>query len=296
MKKSIRYLISLVGGVVVSMVLQWPGKDLRMIACDVGQGDAILLTQGFSQVLVDGGPSGQKVLACLRRHIPFWDRRIELIVMTHSDKDHMNGLSDVLKRYELIYFATGDGIGATDGFDRLIETIRDEGVDVLGVEQGDELRVGGSEGISARVLWPSDINREKLAVFHDNFTSYQGSQILGLSARGEDVNERSVVLEVEWEGYKILLTGDSGDQTEKSLIEAGMLQNVDVVKVGHHGSKFSSSQEFLEMLNPEVAVVSVGKNSYGHPTSETLGRLKNVGAEIRRTDEEGDVVIIFRAQ
>lgn len=293
MKKGMRYVVSLVIGVVVSVVLQWPDSGLRMIACDVGQGDAILLTQGFNQVLVDGGPSGQKVLSCLRRHIPFWDRRIELIVMTHSDKDHMNGLSDVLKRYELIHFVTGDGINMTDGFDRLIEIVRDEDVHVLGVEQGDILRVGGLRGIGMRVLWPSNINREKLAVFHNNSISSNGSQILGVSARGDDVNERSVVLEVEWKGYKILLAGDSGDQTEKSLMSLGLVGNVDVVKVGHHGSKFSSSQEFLNILNPKVAVVSVGKNSYGHPTREVLDRLKNVGAEIRRTDEEGDVVIVF---
>lgn len=107
------------------------------------------------------------------------------------------------------------------------------------------------------------------------------------------MNERLVVMVVESGGYRVLLTADSGDQTEKELLARGWVEDVDVIKVGHHGSKYSSSQAFLEAFDPEIAVISVGKNSYGHPTSEVLERLRSVGAKIKRIDELGNVVVDF---
>lgn len=274
----------------------WPASELRFVACDVGQGDAILLTSGFNQILVDGGPSGQRVLECLRRYLPFWDRRIELVVMTNSDADHSGGLADVVKRYQLISFVSGDGIKLTDTFLRLRESLWENNVRVEGVEAGDVVRIGekgAGEEIVLRVLWPNELKREKLTLFREEFDASVGKQVMGASDNGKDINERSVVIEAEWQGYRILLTGDSGFQTEKSLLKSGTLRDIDLLKVGHHGSKYSTSQEYLMILRPEWAVISVGKNRYGHPTEEAIGRLAEAGIDVRRTDREGDVVVEF---
>ena len=142
------------------------------------------------------------------------------------------------------------------------------------------------------VLWPPDTIEENVAIFGDQMDKDKREQILGASAKRGDLNERSVILLLLEDNKKILLSGDSGDQTEKELLKQGKPPQIDVLKVGHHGSKYASGLEYLQKLAPSLAVISVGeKNRYGHPTNETLDRLKQVGAQVRRTDEEGTIVI-----
>ncbi|MFH2019588.1 MAG: MBL fold metallo-hydrolase [bacterium] len=289
------YGVGLILGFLLLVVSQIPSEKARLLACDVGQGDAILIIKGKIQVLVDGGPSGEKILACLAEQIPFFDRTIELIVLTNTDFDHMNGLSSVLERYNVIQFVTADGVHESAALTRFADEISNSGVKVSGVERGDEIRVGAgekSEELIFEVLWPSEVKREYLAVFSNQIETSKREQILGASAKAGDLNERSVVLLLVEDGYKTLLMGDAGDQAEKELLKLGGLPDVDYLKVGHHGSKYASSLEFLQVVKPEVAVISVGaKNTYGHPTKETLERLQEVGAEVHRTDQEGTIEI-----
>jgi len=264
-----------------------------MVVCDVGQGDAILIIKERLQVLVDGGPSTAKVLACLEQYVPFWDRTIELIVLTNTDFDHMNGLSAVLDRYEVIQFVTADGAHESAALDKFIDSLDRNGVDVQAVERGDWLVVGGGERDSQlrfEVIWPPETKRENVAIFGAQLSENDRKQILGASAKAGNRNERSVVLMLLEDTKRILLSGDIGDQTEEELIEMGGLENIDILKVGHHGSKYASTEEFLEILQPEIAVISVGAtNRYGHPTKETLERLSRIGARIYRTDLEGSI-------
>jgi competence protein ComEC len=119
-------------------------------------------------------------------------------------------------------------------------------------------------------------------------------QILGVSAKERNLNERSVVLYILEDNNSILLMGDVGYQAEKEIVDNGLVGQVDYLKVGHHGSKYSTTQEFLERVRPNVAIISVGeKNRYGHPTMDTLERLRSVGAEVRRTDTDGSIKIEF---
>jgi beta-lactamase superfamily II metal-dependent hydrolase len=135
-------------------------------------------------------------------------------------------------------------------------------------------------------------NREYVAVFQPNLGSDVREQLLAASAKRGNLNERSVVLLLLEDTYTALLMGDAGDQTEKRLVASKELSTVDYLKVGHHGSKYASTQDFLDMIRPKTAVISVGQgNRYGHPTDETLARLKAVGAMVRRTDVEGTVVV-----
>jgi beta-lactamase superfamily II metal-dependent hydrolase len=142
------------------------------------------------------------------------------------------------------------------------------------------------------VLWPPEAIEEYVAVFTGQMDNESREQILGASAKRGDLNERSVVVEILEDNKHYLLMGDAGFQAETELVNSGLLSDVDYLKIGHHGSKYASSQVFLEVIKPEIAVVSVGKsNRYGHPSSESLGRLEEAGAVIRRTDLDGDIVL-----
>lgn len=289
------YLSGLVLGLVILVVGQMPGVGARMVACDVGQGDAILIIKGSNQALIDGGPSSEKILSCLEKYVPFYDRTIELIVLTNTDFDHMQGLGAVIERYQVTQFVTADGVHESAALTKFAHVLTQNDVSVTPVERGDRIRVG-SQNIQAQlvfdVLWPPETIRDYSAVLSDQLDETKREQILGASAKRGDLNERSVVLLLLEDKGKILLMGDAGFQTEKSLLEMGGLPDIDILKVGHHGSKYASSAEFLQKIHPAIAVISVGaKNRYGHPTQETLERLSVVGATIKRTDNEGAIVI-----
>jgi competence protein ComEC len=272
-----------------------PGDKARMVVCDVGQGDAILIIKGSNQVLIDGGPSSEKILSCLEEYVPFYDRAIELIVLTNTDFDHVNGLSAVVDRYEVMQFVTADGVHVSDALTKIIAKLADNKIEVVGVERGDILRVIGERGrtlLEFEVLWPPDLIEENVAIFSDQMDNAKREQILGASAKRGDLNERSVVLHLLEDNMHVFLMGDVGDQAEKSMLQMGNLPDIDILKVGHHGSKYASTLDFLQKVRPELAVISVGsKNTYGHPTQEAIERLSKVGAMVRRTDLEGSIVI-----
>lgn len=295
MKKYIYYCVGLVLGLVVLVLSEQPSDKAKMVVCDVGQGDAILIIKGRNQVLIDGGPSSEKVLACLGKYVPFYDRQIELIVLTNTDFDHMNGLSAVIDRYSVSQFVTSDGVHESDALLKFIDSMARSGVVVQTVEQGDQIRVGGGKTdpeLIFDVLWPPETIVENVAIFSPQMNNAQREQILGASAKRGNLNERSVVLLLLEDNRRVLLSGDVGDQAEKVMVEEGGLPDIDILKVGHHGSKYASTAKFLEMIKPELAVISVGeKNRYGHPTTETLERLSKVGVQVKRTDEQGSIEI-----
>lgn len=290
MLKNPSYIVGLLLGVVLLVVQQWPSDQARMVMCDVGQGDAALIIKGQTQALIDGGPSTEKILSCLEKELPFWDRRIELIVLTNTDFDHMNGLVSVVERYEVMQFVTADGVHQGDGLERFHDMLSVRGVTPTAVEQGDVIELLGTHGLQFKVLWPPEVIAQYVAVLGDQLDEGTREQILGASAKRGDLNERSVVLLLLEDNKKILLMGDAGLQAEKELLKSELLVDVDYIKVGHHGSKYASSLEFLEKIKPELAIISVGeKNRYGHPTNETLERLSKVGAEVKRTDQLGTI-------
>jgi len=295
MNKGWWYGMGLIVGLIILILGQMPNERMRLVVCDVGQGDAILLIKGSNQVLVDGGPSQEKILACLEKYLPFYDRRIELIVLTNTDHDHLAGLIPVIERYEVIQFVAADGVRASSTLTKLREILIGQQIPVTGVERGQKLRVGrvGEESkIELEVVWPAETKMEYVAVFSQQMEENMREQILSASAKEGEVNERSVVLLLLEDVYKVLLMGDGGDQTEKTLLELGGLPDIDILKVGHHGSKYASTLPFLERIKPELAIISVGENNrYGHPTGETLERLSKIGAEVKRTDLEGEIVI-----
>jgi competence protein ComEC len=227
---------------------QWPDGKLRVVFCDVGQGDASLVILGSFQALIDTGPSEQKLFTCLGEHMPFWDREINLVFISHPQADHNGALKGLAKRYKI---------------DKVIEK--------AGVK---------------------DIYRYKDLYFD---ILLGGQNDTGENNRsGSDENEDSMVVELRYLGFSALFTADIGEKTELALLEAGVLKKTSVLKVPHHGSKYSSSIPFLSKLRPTLAVISVGaKNSYGHPSGDTLIRLDQVKTKILRTDESGSVDVLY---
>lgn len=295
MKKSVYYCLGLILGVVMLVLSERPNEKARLVVCDVGQGDAILIIKGHNQVLIDGGPSSEKILSCLGEHLPFYDREIELIVLTNTDFDHMNGLTSVVDRYSVSQFVTADGVHESLALVKLIDKLSHAQITVKSIEKGDKLVINDKHGVKTlefSVLWPPETTEEYVAVFSNQMDNAKREQILGASAKRGNLNERSVVLLLLEDNKKILLMGDAGDQAEKVMVEAGDLPDIDILKVGHHGSKYASTEFFLKMIKPELAVISVGeKNRYGHPTNEVLDRLKQVGAQVERTDTAGAIVL-----
>lgn len=264
----------------------WPDDNLHLVFCDVGQGDAALIIYKSSQVLVDGGPDS-RVLNCLSRHMPFWDRTVELVVLTHPQADHLTGLIDVIKRYNVSGFLATGVVNDTEGFWRLREEVLDAGIPVSILSRQDIVRF---DGVELRALWPEEKLGSKLVWQREpGSTSRTGSQkVLGAAYSG-DLNDTSIVLQLSLNEFDILLTGDVSSGVENQLAWKG---EIEVFKVAHHGSRYSSDQAFLERLAPKLAVISVGRNSFGHPTREVLGRLAALGIKTLRTDKVGDVEII----
>lgn len=261
-----------------------PDRRLHLVFCDVGQGDAILVSQGKNQVLIDGGPD-DKVIDCLSEQMPFWDREIELVVLTHPEADHLSGLIEVFRRYAVGKFMVNGINKQTAVFTALAEAVAAEGCEVYLPRQGDEVSLGE---LSLEVVWPKERLGSGLV-----WSGEINERVLGTSTYKNKLNESSIVLGLHYREFEAWLIGDIGQDTEQALVGMGALTEAEVLKVGHHGSKYSSSLEFLRQISPELAIISVGeKNSFGHPTDEVLMRLESVGAKIYRTDETGEVEIV----
>ena len=261
------FWLALILVLVVTALFQWPDNHLHLVFCDVGQGDAALISWQNTQVLVDGGPDAS-VLNCLGAHMPFWDRKIEMAVLTHPDADHLTGLVDVLERYDVTHLILNSAGKDSRVFRRFQKAVVSEGAVVYFPKKGDVLRFGPVE---MAILWPES----------------QG-QVLGATTIEKEANETSTVFKLSFGEFDALFTGDITSREEEGL-EIG---DIEVLKVAHHGSKFSTSKSFLEKITPEAAVISVGKNSFGHPTDEVIQRLKEQSIKLFRTDQEGEMKIV----
>lgn len=250
------------------------GRSTRLTILDVGQGDAILLeTRTGARILVDGGPDPERVLLALDERIPPWDRRLDVVVLTHPHEDHVAGLARILERYAVrrVYEPGMRGPGpGWAAWDAILHDGPARGI----LAAGARIRLGE---VALSVLWPDP-----------------GSVPLEPADSGTGINNVSIVLLGEANGRRFLLTGDVEEGVDPALIARG-LPTVDVLKVAHHGSATATTQPLLDALRPRVAVASAGAdNPYGHPARSTLSRLRDVGARVFRTDEDGSVAIELR--
>ncbi len=272
----------------VVAVLVWlaaatlPDDNLHVSFLDVGQGDAILIQRGSQQVLVDGGPSPQAINLALGQEMPFWDRTIDLVVLTHPHADHLTGLVAVLNRYRVKQVIYSDleydsplYAEWRDIYDEWLDIIEEKNIGQIPVWAGQQINLGE---VVIEVLNPG----ESL-----------------LTDTESDINNNSVVTRLSMGKVSFLLTADIQNEAELELITRRAGLNSTVLKVAHHGSATSTTAGFLAVVNPRLAVISVGEdNSFGHPSREVVVRLEQKLREenIYRTDEHGTIEFITDGQ
>jgi len=271
------YKILLILGIVASLaaiLLFWfyykAPKDLAVDFLDVGQGDAILIkAPGGQNILVDGGPD-KTVVKRLGENLPWWDKRIDLMILTHAHDDHVTGLIDVLKRYQVKRILYTGAVHSAPNYLAWLKLARDKKISLTIIDKKQTINL--SQGAKMEILYPDQSLLDK------NLT---------------DLNDSSIIIKLIYGQNNFLLTGDASENIEKTLMANGDDLSADVLKVAHHGSQYSSGQDFLEKVGAKVAVIMVGEdNDFGHPSLRITKRLERAGAEIFRTDEKGTVKIL----
>ncbi len=240
-----------------------------VVFLDVGQGDSILVQKGDIQLLIDGGPD-EKILYELSKYVPIYDRKIEYILLTHPHDDHLVGLLEVLERYdvgEILYYPV---CYDNENYRYLLQNYDN----FREIGQGDTIRLKDME---IEVLWPVLNKKEKGCVPQFN----------------NNLNNDSLVLSFEFLGKKFLLMGDIEMEAEDVMLRDGLVDGeYNVLKAGHHCSSSSSSETFLKMVSPELAICSAGEaNSFGHPSSETLQNFSEYNVQYLVTYEKGNIQI-----
>ncbi|MFA5134345.1 MAG: ComEC/Rec2 family competence protein [Patescibacteria group bacterium] len=245
-------------------------RELTVTFFDVGQGDSIFIqTPSRHTVLIDGGPDAG-VLAKVGRRMPFYDRTIDLVILTHVHADHIAGLVPIIERYDVgtVLFSNIDY--TSPEYRAWLETIDEKEIEAVSPRARLQYQFGE---VDLEILYPFD-------------------EISG--PFGGDINDTSVVARMQYGSTSFLFTGDASASVEGELLlqyGSAALES-DVLKVGHHGSKYSSSLEFLEVVGPRYAVVQVGEgNSFSHPHRMVMKRLEGLGISVYRTDELGDITL-----
>ena len=238
-------------------------NNLRVYCLDVGQGDSILITNNNKTMLIDASTNemGSRVVKYLN---DLGIKKIDYLVGTHPHEDHIGGLDNVIKNFDIGTIYMPNVVATTKTFEEVIDAISAKKLKVTSPKTGDKFTVGNAE-----------------------------CEVMSIRNDKDDYNNCSIVIKMDFNNVSYLFTGDAEESVESSR----KWPHIDVLKVGHHGSNTSSSKKFLEQIKPEVALISVGQgNTYGHPTQATLKRLSNIGAKIYRTDENGTILLIEKGE
>jgi len=257
------------------------GKVLEVNFFDIGQGDAILIKTPKNQtMLIDGGPNN-RVLEKLGKNLPPFQKKINIVILTHPHADHVLGLVEVLRRYEVeLLILNGDEL-KTEIYSEFLKVTKEKNIKVIIAKEG--MAVHFSDDLEFDIISPSK----------DSGDLVFGKKSESFGVGGNDVNDSSIVGKLIFNNFSVMFMGDATSKIENKLLAYGNGLKSDILKVGHHGSKYSSSFNFLNAVSPKAAIIEVGaKNRYGHPSPATLSRLKMFDINIFRTDENGDIKVI----
>ena len=253
-------------GIYYAVLAEEP-RQLTVAFLDIGQGDSIFIeSPSGNQVLVDGGPNA-KVLQELGKVMPYYDRSIDMIIVTNPDQDHFAGFLDVLKKYDVEMVMEPGTIGKSQLYPEFEKAVAAEGATHILARRGQTVDLGG--GAYLKILFPDrDVSMET-------------------------PNDGSIVAKLVYGSTMVMLTGDATQKVENHLLvtNPGELKS-DVLKVGHHGSRTSTGSAFAAAVAPTYAVISCGlSNRYGHPHQETLDTLGTFNVKIFRTDRDGTIIM-----
>ena len=266
------------------LVLSGPNTGtLEIISFNIGQGDAILIKTPENQtMLIDGGPNN-KVLSKLGEYLPSLTKRIDIVLLTHPHADHVTGLVEVLKRYDVGAVILSGANLKTDVYSEFLKIIEEKDIPVIIAEAGEAIHFGpAAAGLEFDILSPK---QAKNLIF--------SKKSEGFSSGGNDVNDTSIVGKLVFEDFSMIFMGDATSKIENQLLIYGENLESDILKAGHHGSKYSSSMSFLKFVSPKAAMIEVGaKNRYGHPSEAALSRLRMINTNVFRTDLNGDIKIL----
>ena len=255
------------------LTLVWNGAQpdgkLHVYFFDVGQGDATLIVSPTGrQILIDGGYFPSVMNAHIGRTLPFYDNTIDIVIATHPDADHVTGLPNIFDRYEVGQFIyDGNLEGTSSLYDATLERIELHGVERKVAVLGEVIEVG--DGVRLEIVHPdADLDDEIR-------------------------NNNSVSIRLVYGEFSALLTGDAEKEAEREMLQSGLPLQSLVYKVGHHGSNTSSTQPFLDAVQPQIAIISAGQeNKFGHPHPEVVERLQTMGIAILDTRELGSIEVV----
>ena len=240
--------------------------DLQVHFLDVGQGDCTIVLCDGEAMVIDGSPASASsfVYSYIRNTLEL--QHIDYVISTHPHLDHVYGLSSVLNAAPVDLILTPVLKWDSKAFDSMLKYAEMQGTPLSVPQEGDTLQLGNAT-VTILHCWPEAIDYGR-------------------------TNDSSIVVRIDYGQTSFIITGDAEDWSEYMMIDSGMNMKADVLRIAHHGSNTASTMEFLRAVQPEYAVISVGKdNGYGHPHQEVLGRLANINAKILRTDELGTIIM-----
>lgn len=276
-----RYCAALAAGIAITMLLYMlPGKALRINYLDVGQGDcSVIRTPCNKTIVLDGGGNeawqgsydiGKKITVPALLHLGVW--RVDTVIISHIHDDHIGGVLSIIDSFKVgrVILPEVEQYGGeeyvSDNYTKLMEKCRIKRIPISYLKKGDKIVI--AKDLTLKVLAP-----EKPFI----------------SNTDSDVNNNSLVIKLDYKNFDALFTGDIQQEAEQRILEENI--NTDVLKIAHHGSGYSTTKEFLDLVKPEFSIISVGKNNYGHPSDEVIERLLQVNSVVYRTDSCGGVML-----
>lgn len=249
--------------VVVQMTVSH--RQTKVIFLNVGQGDAILITRGKQQILIDGGPDGTVTLEEIGKYMPFWDRTIDIVIATHPDRDHIDGLNEIINHYHVQQVWHTNVVKNSSMHTHFLKQLKQKNIKTITATHGLKACFKNTQEC-IKVVYPYTKNRDHVADFND-------TSIATIFTFGTDV---------------FYFGGDLSSTIEDQL---PITHDITVLKASHHGSRHSTSAQFLKRTQPRDVIISAGKdNKYNHPHTEVLERVAQYNAHIYRTDHDGAIV------